>query len=153
MGQGNDLVGSATEHRFHPSDHSRAWENGPHHYCRFPGSPKAETPRSTAGSPALATLQPPDRADLLPLGQAFHRDDASRITQEAVKRPFAEGQGDSRERLTPISSTAGRPVYAVPSVRFDSLRRFFMPIRIRRHDKNNVHPQVLDTIMFMTEKL
>jgi len=123
MGQGNDLVGSATKHGFHPSDRSRAWENGPHPSCRCPGSPKAETPRSPAGSPALATLQLLELAELLPLDQTFHRDDASRITQEAVTRPSAEGQGCLRESLTPISSTAGRLVFAVPSTRFDRLRR------------------------------
>jgi len=30
-------------------------------------------------------------------------------------------------------------------------RRGFIPIRIKRQDKNNVHQQALDTIMFIAE--
>jgi hypothetical protein len=36
-------------------------------------------------------------------GSALHRDDAARITHEAVTRPSAEGRSDLRKRLTPIS--------------------------------------------------
>lgn len=67
LGQRNDRDEGVTENRLHPSGQYPFREGGLRRPCRFPSSPQTETPRSTAGSPARAPLQPPGRADLYDL--------------------------------------------------------------------------------------
>ena len=55
--------------------------------------------------------------------------------------------------FTRMCSTADRPGFAAPSMRFEVLMEGLVPIRLKHHDKNSTTTQQLEISLVMPEEI